>query len=162
MESSPTNGNIDFIFCDFKNVKHCEAVAELINHYISDPMGGGKRLALRDQLHLLQGLADHPSSFVLLARNEGQIIGMATCFINFSTFKVKPYLNIHDIVVKKEFRGQGIGRKLLQKCTDISTERNYCKITLEVRDDNANAKHLYQSLGFKDSEPVMHFWTKVL
>jgi ribosomal protein S18 acetylase RimI-like enzyme len=41
-------------------------------------------------------------------------------------------------------------------------ELGYCKVTLEVRDDNRNAKELYQSLGFKDTEPKMHFWTKVI
>jgi ribosomal protein S18 acetylase RimI-like enzyme len=111
---------------------------------------------------MVNGLALHPSSFVLFAQLEGQSIGLATCFINFSTFKAKSYLNIHDIIITKEYRGKGIGRMLIEKCIAIARERSYCKITLEVRDDNVVAKKLYESLEFKDCEPVMHFWTKVL
>jgi ribosomal protein S18 acetylase RimI-like enzyme len=64
--------------------------------------------------------------------------------------------------VVKEYRGKNIGRKLLEKCIEIAKERDYCKITLEVRDDNTVAKNLYKSLDFRECIPVMHFWTKTL
>jgi ribosomal protein S18 acetylase RimI-like enzyme len=35
-------------------------------------------------------------------------------------------------------------------------------VNLEVREDNLSAKTLYQSLGFHDTKPAMHFWTKYL
>jgi ribosomal protein S18 acetylase RimI-like enzyme len=34
------------------------------------------------------------------------------------------------------------------------------KLTLEVRQDNKNAKQLYKCLGFKDCKPPMLFWVK--
>ena len=154
--------NVSFEFCDFSNENHCKRFAELINHYIADPMGGSSPLTPLEQLRLVDGMANHPSGFVLFALLSDKIVGLVTCFINFSTFKVKNYLNIHDVIVQKEYRGYGIGRKLIEKCIDISQERNYCKVTLEVRDDNVSAKALYKNLGFEDTEPVMHFWTKVL
>jgi ribosomal protein S18 acetylase RimI-like enzyme len=129
---------------------------------MADPMGGvAQHNAVKSEA-LVNGLAAHPASFVLLARRGNSYVGLATCFINFSTFKVKPYLNIHDVIISKEHRGKHIGRKLIEKCIEIAIERGYCKITLEVRDDNLVAKNLYKSLDFKDCEPVMHFWTKVL
>ena len=154
--------DISFEFCDYSNEYHCKRFAELINHYMTDPMGGSKPLTPLEQLRLVDGMASHPSGFVLFVIIGDQIVGLTTCFINFSTFKVKKYLNIHDVIVQKEFRGYGIGRNLIEKCIEISKERNYCKVTLEVRDDNTNAKALYTGLGFTDSEPVMHFWTKEL
>ena len=154
--------NVVFEFCDFTNLHHRSSLVYLINQYITDPMGGLIPLGKTMSEDLVNGLAEHPSSFVLLAQFEDQCIGLATCFINFSTFKAKPFLNIHDVVILKEYRGKGIGRMLIEKCIAISRERGYCKITLEVRDDNEVAQNLYRSLDFKDSEPVMHFWTKVL
>jgi ribosomal protein S18 acetylase RimI-like enzyme len=154
--------DVSFVFCDFSNDYHCRKLAEMVNEYISDPMGGGSQLTARDQLYLVDGMANHPSSFVLFAVSHDEIIGMVVCFINFSTFKVKKYLYIHDVIVKTEYRGFGVGRQLLEKCIAISVDRNYCKLTLEVRDDNKGAKAIYESLGFKDTEPPMHFWTKTL
>ena len=152
--------DVSFIFCDYTNDYHCRKLAELVNEYISDPMGGGEALSMRQQLYLVDGLATHPSCFVLFAVSFDKIIGMAVCFINFSTFKAKKYLNVHDLIVKKSARGHGVGRSLLEKCVQISQERKYCKITLEVRSDNTSAQALYKSLGFDECQPAMHFWTK--
>ncbi len=154
--------DIDFSFCDYNNINHCNNLVELMNLYITDPMGGGEPLDFYKGQKLLVGLKAHPASFVLFISLNNEIAGLATCFINFSTFKAESYINIHDIIIKKEMRGQGLGKALLNKITDIAVERNYCKITLEVREDNTNAKALYQSLGFKDTEPLMHFWTKMI
>lgn len=154
--------DVSFVFCDYTNEYHCTKLAGLINQYITDPMGGWQPLTLREQLYLVDGLATHPSALVMFAVISDEIVGLVTCFINFSTFKVKKYLYIHDVIVQKEYRGFGIGRKLLDKCIEISRERKYCKVTLEVRDDNALAKSLYKSLGFADTNPQMLFWTKEL
>lgn len=154
--------SIEFIFCDYSNPLHCSNLIELLNCYIADPMGGGIPLNNEKSQQLITGLQAHPACFVLFISLNNEIAGLATCFINFSTFKTKPYINIHDIIVKKEMRGCGLGKALLNKITEIAIERNYCKITLEVREDNTNAKALYQSLGFKDTEPLMHFWTKMI
>jgi ribosomal protein S18 acetylase RimI-like enzyme len=66
------------------------------------------------------------------------------------------------VIVLKEFRGKGLGKALIAKLINISEERGYCKLTLEVREDNQNARQLYQSLGFRDCEPRMYFWTRKL
>ena len=125
-----------------------------------DEMGCGEKLTLRNQLYTIDGLANHPSSLIEFALINQEIVGVIIGFINFSTFKAKPFVNIHDFVVFKDFRGKGIGRKLLDHCIAISTEKKYCKITLEVRTDNTNAQILYINSGFNECKPKMHFWTK--
>jgi len=162
MQNNLAKKEVTFLHCDYSNDYHCKRFAELINHYMEDPMGGAKPLTKREQLYLLDGMQNHPFSLVMFAVISDEIVGLVTCFINFSTFKVKKYLYIHDIIVQKEYRGLGVGRKLMVKCIDIAKERKYCKVTLEVRDDNTNAKALYQNLGFENTEPKMHFWTKEL
>ena len=156
------NMNIAITPCDFSNPLHRQKVVELTRAYMSDPMGGGEVMPDEVQNKLADALATHPACMVLFALVDGQFAGIITCFINLSTFKAKPYFNVHDIAVLKEYRGMGIGRKMLEKVIEIAQERGYCKVTLEVRDDNHNAKHLYKNLGFEDCEPKMHFWTKTL
>lgn len=154
------DNSVSFCFCDYTNEVHCSQLAYLINHYISDPMGGGTPLTPLQQLRMVDGLANHPASFVLFILANDQIAGLATCFINFSTFKAKPYINIHDIIIEKEHRGNGYGKLLLRKIELIARERKYCKITLEVREDNYSAQNLYKELGYNHSVPPMFFWTK--
>lgn len=153
---------IEIIECNFKNAGHRQMLVELTEAYMADPMGGEEIMSDEVKVKLVEGLKNHSSCMVLFALVDGVYAGIITSFINFSTFKAKPYFNVHDIAVKKEFRGSGVGRKLLESVISIAKERNYCKITLEVRDDNHNAQKLYKSLGFKDCEPKMYFWTKAL
>lgn len=153
---------MEFEKCDFSNPAHLTALAELINHYMADPMGGTAPLNKLQQLRLVDGLANHPTAEIYFAIANSKAIALATCFVNFSTFQVKPFLNIHDIVVLNEWRGKGVGKALMQYLIQLSEERGYCKLTLEVRDDNSTAQALYSSLGFGHCEPPMHYWTKKL
>ena len=154
--------NISFEHCDFENPLHLEALVGLLNHYMTDPMGDALPLSKLKQLRLVDGLANHPSALVLFVLSEGEIAGLATCFINFSTFNVKSYLYVHDIIVYAGFRGKGLGKALMEQLIELSGERDYCKITLEVRKDNTLAQGLYLSLGFDECTPGMLFWTKKL
>ncbi len=153
---------IEFELCDFENVDHLNALAELTNHYMEDPMGDFPPLNKIQQLRLVDGLANHPTAEVHFAIIENKVVGLATCFVNFSTFYVKPYLYIHDIVVLNEYRGKGIGKALMEMLIEKSTEKGHCKVTLEVREDNVVAQSLYKDLGFEECNPNMLFWTKKL
>ncbi len=152
----------DLEICDFTNAKHCSALCNLINEYIADPMGGGEALTERQKLRLLDGLESHPKAIVLFVLVESQIAGVINAFMNFSTFKCKPMINIHDVFVSKLHRGKGLGRKLIQGIEAIARNNDCGKITLEVRHDNEAARQLYSSEGFEDGDTPMFFWTKQL
>ena len=154
--------NIQFEKCNFADLQHCADFLKLLKAYMTDPMGDSKPLGNEKEKDLIHGLSSHPSSFVVFASVEAQRVAMATCFINFSTFKVKPYTNIHDIIVLSEYRGLGIGKALLEEIIRMAEEQGHCKVNLEVRDDNIVAQKLYNQLGFADCEPPMWFWTKCL
>jgi len=152
--------NTSFEQCDYENPAHLDALADLLNQYMRDPMGDSTPLNKLQQLRLVDGLASHPASFVLFVLSNEKIVGLATCFINFSTFNVKSYLNIHDFFIHPDYRGKGFANSLMQELISISKERKYCKLTLEVREDNIIAQGLYKCLGFEESSPKMLFWTK--
>ncbi len=50
--------------------------------------------------------------------------------------------------VLPEFRGQGIGNRLLESCISKAWSKGITRIELEVRADNANAIKLYERFGF--------------
>jgi ribosomal protein S18 acetylase RimI-like enzyme len=154
---------VTFENCDFNNPKHREALLLMMDEYMTDPMGDAEAvLDKNQQLQLIEGLANHPSCLCVFVLYKGEFAGLSISFINFSTFKVKPYLYAHDLFVRVGFRSKGLGKQLLQRLVDISNERGYCKITLEVRNDNRVALYLYRELGFTDTDPAMYFWTKTL
>jgi len=49
-----------------------------------------------------------------------------------------------------EYRGRGIGRKLLEAVEKNARQLGCCKVTLEVGQDNQLAKGLYRSVGFAE------------
>jgi ribosomal protein S18 acetylase RimI-like enzyme len=156
------NNTVEIIHCDFENESHCAALVRLMSEYISDKMGGGVPYTEEQKVKLLDGLKNHPSKMVLLAKDGGDIVGLCNGFINFATFTVKPYINIHDVIVTNTYRNKGVGRKLLESLVEKAGEIGCSKVTLEVREDNHNARHLYNVLGFYDAEPKQYYWSKCL
>ena len=154
--------DIEIFECDYTNPDHLNAIGQLLNAYIADNMGGGSPLNELQQLRLVDGLNQHPTSMVLLAQVDNVFCGFLIAFENFSTFTVSPMLNIHDLVVLPGYRGKGIGRQLLQATIEIGKSGNCSRITLEVRNDNTIAQHLYKDMGFTDTEPPMYYWRRNL
>ncbi|MDP4276610.1 MAG: GNAT family N-acetyltransferase [Bacteroidota bacterium] len=153
---------ISFEICDFNQPAHQKALNNLLNSYMSDPMGDCQPHDEQQQRQLIEGLSNHPTAMVLFVLYQGLYAGMTTCFVNYSTFKLKPYLYIHDVFVLDEFRGKHLGRALLEKLVALARQQNYCKLTLEVRSDNPVAQSLYHQIGFDECQPVMHYWEKHL
>lgn len=153
---------IEIELCDYTNITHQQAIADLISAYIADEMGGGTVLNQSKKVALVDALKNHPTAIVLLAISGDVYCGLLVAFENVATFAVSPMINIHDLIVLPGFRGRGVGRKLLEKIASAGKERNCCRLTLEVRKDNVVAQKLYKSEGFDDTDPPMFYWRKQL
>jgi len=124
----------------------------VLDSYAADEMGGATPLDPDVRRRLVPALREQPNALVLLAFAAAQPIGAATCFFGFSTFAARPLLNVHDLAVLPAFRGQGVGRGLLVAAEERAVARGCAKLTLEVREDNARARGLYEARGFRDFE----------
>lgn len=122
----------------------------LIDAYARDPMGGSHPLPVDVRDRLIDGLRNHPTTLVHLAFEGDEPVGVAVCFLGFSTFAAKPLLNIHDLAVLPNYRGRGIGRQLLAAVEDDARARGCCKLTLEVFESNERARRTYAAAGFGD------------
>ena len=56
---------------------------------------------------------------------------------------------IYRLIVKEEFRGQGVGRQLVDSWLDMLKAQGVRKAYLEVWSDNQSAIGFYKALGFK-------------
>ena len=123
----------------------------LLDLYARDPMGGGEPLAASVLERLCDDLARRPDAASFLAyrvTDPSDPVGLINCFEGYSTFKAKPLLNVHDIVVHPDVRGQGVAQALLGAAQQLAIERGCCKLTLEVLSGNTVAMNAYDRFGF--------------
>ncbi len=106
-----------------------------------------------DLHHALFG--DRPTAECLLAEVEGQAVGLALFFTNFSTWTGKPGLYLEDLFVMPTARGAGLGKALLVHLAGLAVSRGYGRFEWSVLDWNTPAIGFYKALGAKP----MNEWT---
>jgi ribosomal protein S18 acetylase RimI-like enzyme len=141
---------------DLASEADSSSLLALLDAYARDPMGGAKPLPADVKARLVPDLRERiarGAAVVLIARRDGAPVGIAVCFVGYSTFAARPLLNLHDLAVVPEARGLGVGQALLAAVEARARVRGCGKVTLEVREDNARARRLYEHTGFIDYAP---------
>lgn len=157
----------EIILADYHGADDEDAVVNLMNSYALDKMGGGEALPEVVKQTLVAELSKVPGAFTVLAKVEGKSAGLINCLMGFSTFKAKPLINIHDVIVLEEYRGLKLSQLMLDKVEEVARERGCCKLTLEVLQGNKLAQNAYVKFGFAGYalDPEMGsavFWQKGL
>ena len=88
-----------------------------------------------------------PMAEVVLAEYDGQAVGFALFFPNYSTFLGRPGLYLEDLFVRDEYRGHGIGRQLLEHLAGLALARGWGRMEWAVLDWNESAIGFYRRLG---------------
>jgi GNAT superfamily N-acetyltransferase len=96
-----------------------------------------------------------PSAEALLARAQGEPVGFALYFTNFSTFLGRPGLYLEDLFVLPEHRGRGYGARLFRRVAQIALERECGRMEWSVLDWNEPALDFYRRMG---AQPMSE-WT---
>ena len=140
--------SVEIVEADLNCKDHQQAVVDLIDAYAMDPMGNGGPLPTDVKEALIPGLKKHPTTLIFLAMVNGEAMGIAVCFIGFSTFAARPLINIHDLAVLPGHRGSGVARQLLSAVENKARTMGCCKVTLEVLENNRRAMKMYAAAGF--------------
>ena len=97
-----------------------------------------------------------PAVFAHLAENEeGEPVGFALWFLNFSTWTGRHGIYLEDLYVTPEARGGGYGKALLTELARIAVERGYARYEWSCLDWNEPSIRFYKSLGAE----AMSEWT---
>lgn len=83
----------------------------------------------------------------LMAFAEDAPVGFALYFYNFSTFLGKRGIYLEDLFVEPEYRGQGIGKALLQRLARIGKEEDCARMEWSVLTWNQPSIDFYHRLG---------------
>ena len=105
---------------------------------------------LRDTL-----FSARPDAEVIIARLDGEPMGFALFFHNYSTFLAQLGMYLEDLFVKPAARGKGVGYALLSELARIAVERNCGRLEWAVLDWNELAIDFYQRIGARP----MNDWT---
>jgi GNAT superfamily N-acetyltransferase len=123
-------------------------------HFIAELIRGLARfekleheVELTDDLLAAGLFGPRPYAEAVLAEVEGQPVGFALFFHNFSTFLARPGMYLEDLFVLPEHRGQGIGRALLVHLARLAVERGCGRLEWSVLDWNREAISFYERLG---------------
>ena len=132
-------------------IRHAvEADTPLILHFI-------RKLAeyekMADQVRATEaGLREmlfggRPMAEVIIGEQDGEAVGFALFFHNFSTFLGRPGLYLEDIFIDPAHRGNSHGRAMMVHLARLARERNCARFEWSVLKWNAPAIGFYQKLG---------------
>ena len=93
---------------------------------------------------------DVPSAEVLIAEWNGKAAGFALFFTNYSTFLARPGIYLEDLFVRPEFRGLGIGTRLLSYLAKEVLRRSGGRLDWWVLHWNTPSIDFYKSIGAHD------------
>jgi GNAT superfamily N-acetyltransferase len=96
-----------------------------------------------------------PAAEAVVAEGEGEPLGFALFFHNFSTWTGRRGLYLEDLYVTPAARGQGVGRALLRHLAQVAIERDCGRFEWAVLDWNAPALAVYRAVGAE----AMDEWT---
>ena len=88
-----------------------------------------------------------PYAEVVFGCVNGEPMGFALFFHNYSTFLGRPGIYLEDLFVRPEARGHGIGRRLLSWLAATAVNRECGRLEWSVLDWNAPSIAFYRKLG---------------
>ena len=129
-------------------LQDAQGIVDVINSVIEE----GALTALYPPLTLAQeeafveGLG--PRSALLVAETNKEIVGTQTIEPFAPYTRATDHVAVIGTFVRRDFRGQGIGRRLIEATLDFARENGYEKFVIQVRAENAVAQAFYRKMGF--------------
>ena len=100
-----------------------------------------------DEATLYHALFVERSAEVIFGEEDGEVLGFALFFHNFSTFVGRKGLYLEDLFILPEKRGRGYGKALLKHLAKIAVERHCGRMEWICLDWNEPALKVYRSIG---------------
>ena len=104
---------------------------------------------------ILKKIKQNPNHIIHVAMDDKKVIGTATLFIEQKFIHDGGIVgHIEDVVVRKDYEGQGIGMKLVISLLDVSKTKKCYKTILNCED---SLKLFYEKIGFKKATNEMRY-----
>ncbi|WP_221772009.1 GNAT family N-acetyltransferase [Listeria booriae] len=110
-------------------------------------------VATEDVLH--EWLLEKEKAEVLIGEYDGESVGFALFFHNFSTFLGRSGIYLEDLYVQPNVRGKGFGKAFLKRLAEIAVERGCGRLEWWCLDWNKPSIDFYLKMGAE----AMEDWT---
>ena len=97
-------------------------------------------------------------SIIYIAFIDENAIGFVQLFPIFSSVSMEPMYLLNDLYVERNYRGQGIGKALINQAKSLCIEKGYKGLALQTEADNP-AQHIYEYMEFNKDPDLFYFWT---
>ncbi len=125
------------------------AVLSIFREYVTSPSVSLDYQDHEAEFAALPGKYAPPSGYLLLAWSNNQVAGCAALRpIDDKIAEMK------RVYVRPDYRGQGIGRRLVLQLLRLAEQAGYRRICLDVLAEFTTAQALYRTLGFLPAPPV--------
>lgn len=94
-------------------------------------------------------IADPALGCILAARSGGKVVGMVNLLYTVSTALGGRVALLEDMAVAPDYRGLGIGSRLLAHAIETARTNHCLRITLLTDRDNLAAQRFYRRQGFE-------------
>lgn len=100
----------------------------------------------------LADLSSSSHSCLFVAEADGEVVGFLSGEIREGSpaFSPKTWTAVEDIYVTQEQRSKGIGRALVDACTEWARDKGADGVSLQVAAGNERARKFYDTLGFRE------------
>jgi ribosomal protein S18 acetylase RimI-like enzyme len=96
---------------------------------------------------------------IYAAREEkNALCGFVQLYPLWSSTRLQRLWLLNDLFVDPDYRGQGIGKRLIERSKLLARETGACGLQLETAKDNRIANALYPQEGFEILEGIFYFW----
>lgn len=90
---------------------------------------------------------------IVVAKQQGRIVGTCTlCLCPNLSWTGRPFAIIENVIVHPDFRGQGIGKAILQTATERAKAQGCYKVALMTGSKRAETLSFYEAAGFQPTK----------
>ena len=104
----------------------------------------------RMDIEELSRIVENDSIVLMVARDGDHIIGMGTLYMIPKVGKTNGL--IEDVIISSEYRGHGIGERLVRALLDAAKQSGIASISLTSSPSRTAAHRMYEKIGFSKKE----------
>jgi ribosomal protein S18 acetylase RimI-like enzyme len=124
----------------------CEAISQLLAAQLDEH---DIELPTANLTRAVKGFFDDPRrGRILVARNGESVIGVAVLSYSWTLERGGQTCWLDELYVNPEWRNHGIGKSLVRKAIELTTNDGCISMELEVESGHERAANLYQREGF--------------
>lgn len=138
---------------DLNRVRDCLVELQDAERMLDHRMPAGKDI-VDEYIPKMLDRCEKAQGIILVAEVDGEVAGYATVLTKVTSDELEDgsleYGLVSDLVVTKEFRGQGLGRHLLRAAESFARAGDVNWLRIGVLAGNQSAQNLYTSMGYSN------------